>query len=445
MSETNNQSLLPALPTWYRLQHALYSIVGRRFDHLLDGIQHGQLSVTWPDGHTSLHGDKSDDAAENGQITLHNFKPLRQMMAKGENGFAECYLQGDWSSDNLVNLFRLITKNEPQIAALTTGGWLARLRNSMLHNRNHNSLSGSRRNIEFHYDLGNDFYRLWLDESMSYSSALFPGSETNPQTSTDSSATLGAASAELAHDAVNKDLLLDAQYNKLDDVIRYLDPKPGAQILEIGCGWGAMAERLATQGQSQVQGISLSHEQLRYARENNTVTPSAQNPGSTSFVHQDYRQVEGTYDHIVSIEMFEAVGERYWGTYFSKLNSLLNSGGSAVLQVITIAEDRYEEYKASPDFIQRYIFPGGMLPSKTHLKELVDQAGFELVETNWFGHSYATTLRLWREKFEQVSREVQAQGFDDRFMRMWRYYLSYCEVGFLIDRTDVGQLLLVKK
>jgi len=417
MSETNNQPLPQVLPTWYRLQHALFSLVGRRFDHLLDGIQHGQLTFTWPDGHTTVHGKKSEVVTDNAQVTLHNFKPVRQMMVKGENGFAESYLQGDWSTDNLCNLFNLILNNESEVAALTTGSWLARLRNSMLHNRNHNSLSGSRRNIEFHYDLGNEFYQLWLDPSMSYSSAVFSENES----------------------------LEEAQYRKLDQAINYLNPSAGARVLEIGCGWGAMANRLATRSQCKVEGISLSREQLRYAQEHNSVTATAENQGSTEFVHRDYREVSGTYDHIVSVEMFEAVGERYWTTYFSKLADLLNTGGSAVLQVITIAEDRYEVYKSSPDFIQRYIFPGGMLPSKTHLNDLINAAGFDLIQTDWFGHSYGTTLKLWRERFDQVSREVQGQGFDDRFMRMWRYYLSYCETGFMHERTDVGQLLLVKR
>ncbi len=417
MSEIDNQSLRPALPVWYKLQHALGSLIGRRFDHLLDGIQHGQLRFTWPDGHTTVHGQKSDDLSENAHVTLHSFKPVRQMMINGENGFAESYLRGEWSVDNLRNLFTLIMNNESQVADITTGSWYARLANSIRHQRNRNSLSGSRRNIEFHYDLGNQFYELWLDPTMSYSSARYLGD----------------------------DSLEQAQQHKLEQVVSYLDPSPGARVLEIGCGWGAMAHKLATAAKCHVEGISLSHEQLRYAQQHHHVAPEDESSGSTSFRHQDYRQVAGTYDHIVSIEMFEAVGEQYWDTYFSKLHELLERGGTAVLQVITIAEDRFDEYKASPDFIQRYIFPGGMLPSKTHLQELVDKAGFDIVQTDWFGSSYAKTLKVWRERFDLVSRDVQTQGFDDRFMRMWRYYLSYCETGFNFERTDVGQLLLTKR
>jgi cyclopropane-fatty-acyl-phospholipid synthase len=417
MSDIENQSIGPAFPVAYRLQQAFGSLIGRRFDHLLDGITHGQLSLTWPDGHTTRHGIRSEDPGKNAHVILNNFKPIRQMLQSGENGFAESYLRGDWTTDNLQNLFTVIMNNEAEVAAMTTGSRFARLLNSIRHGRNHNSLRGSQRNIEFHYDLGNDFYQLWLDRTMSYSSGYFTGNET----------------------------LEEAQEAKLDLVVNALKPAAGARILEIGCGWGAMARKLATVANCSVEGISLSHEQLKYAHENNSVVPSGAAEGSTQFRHQDYRAVQGTYDHIVSIEMFEAVGEQYWTTYFNKLSSLLEQGGSAVLQVITIAEDRFDEYRASPDFIQRYIFPGGMLPSKTHLRKLIEEAGFDLVETKWFGQSYATTLDRWRERFDHVSREVNGLGFDERFMRMWRYYLHYCETGFRFERTDVGQLLLCKR
>lgn len=418
MSELENQSISPILPSRNRFQHLLGSLIGRRFDHLLDSISKGQLTLTWPDGNTTVHGNRSGHAHDNASITLHNFKPIRHMMLAGENGFAESYMQGDWSTDNLHNLFRLILNNESAVAAKTSGSWYARVANSIRHGLNQNSLRGSQRNIEFHYDLGNDFYQLWLDPSMSYSSALFR----EPDCSLES-----------------------AQHAKLDQVINYLSPRRGARVLEIGCGWGAMAQRLACQTECTVDGISLSHEQLKYAQEYNSVSPAPDNCAQTRFMYQDYRNVTGKYDHIVSIEMFEAVGEQYWHTYFHKLAELLEEGGTAILQVITIAEERFEDYRATPDFIQRYIFPGGMLPSKTHLRELVNQAGFDLIQTDWFGHSYAQTLEIWRKRFEQVSRDVHALGFDDRFQRMWRYYLSYCEAGFRFERTDVGQLLLAKR
>ncbi|MFK7857029.1 MAG: class I SAM-dependent methyltransferase [Granulosicoccus sp.] len=417
MSEIENQPFRQALPARYRFQHILGSLIGRRFDHLLDGITIGQLSLTWPDGHVTKHGVKSDDLSLNAHLTLRNFKPIRQLLLTGENGFAECYLRGDWTSDSLRNLFTLIMNNRGEVDAITTGSWYAKLANSIRHRLNHNSLRGSQRNIEFHYDLGNNFYELWLDPSMSYSSGVFEGDE----------------SLEIA------------QRNKIDKVVDYLQPAVGSRVLEIGCGWGALAHRLASSSDCHVEGISLSHEQLKYAVDNHTLHPTGNASGSTEFRYQDYRAVDGKYDHIVSIEMFEAVGEKYWTTYFNKLADLLNEGGSAVLQVITIEEEGYEEYKASPDFIQRYIFPGGMLPTKTHLRELVHKAGFELVKSDWFGPSYGQTLEHWRERFEQVSREVVALGFDERFLHMWRYYLNYCETGFRFGRTDVGQFLLAKR
>ncbi|MGQ7845686.1 class I SAM-dependent methyltransferase [Granulosicoccus sp. 3-233] len=417
MSDMENQTISRALPSLQWYQQLLGHLIGRRFDHLLDGISHGQLSLTWPDGHLSRHGRKSIDPSRNAQLTLHNYRPIRQMMLSGENGFAESYLQGDWSSDNLRNLFTLIVNNEAEVATMTTGSWYARCLNTLRHGRNRNSLRGSQRNIEFHYDLGNDFYELWLDRTMSYSSAMFRGDESLEQ----------------------------AQIAKLTRVVETLQPAPGARVLEIGCGWGAMARQLATRAHCHVEGISLSQEQLRYAQEvNSIVSDDRQSQGSTEFRYQDYRSVQGRYDHIVSIEMFEAVGEKYWSTYFGKLSQLLQPGGTALLQVITIDEERFDDYRASPDFIQRYIFPGGMLPTKDHLVGLVEDSGFELVDVDWFGPGYAQTLLHWRDRFDQAISEVTALGFDERFVRMWRYYLDYCETGFRLGRTDVGQLLLRK-
>lgn len=415
----NNQSVSRRLPSQRLSRQWLGHLIGRRFDHLLDGIRHGQLSLTWPDGHLSLHGEKSSDPSQNAQLTLHNFRPVRQVLLSGENGFAESYLLGDWSSDNLRNLFTLIVSNEAEISAKTTGSWYSRLFDTLRHARNGNSLAGSRRNIRFHYDLGNDFYALWLDPTMSYSSAVFDADESLEQ----------------------------AQENKMQQVLRMLNPAAGARVLEIGCGWGAIANRLASEAGCHVHAISLSREQLLHADRFNSRLADSDNDvgGSTRFRYQDYRAVEGEFDHVVSIEMFEAVGERYWTTYFDRLHALLGSRGTALLQVITIDEERFEQYRSSPDFIQRYIFPGGMLPTRTHLQQLVGQAGFEIVDSDWFGQSYARTLRSWRERFDQQLARVSELGFDERFLRMWRYYLDYCETGFRLGRTDVGQVLLRKR
>ena len=414
MSGTGDRSDVPATPLRYRLQQLLGHVLGKRFDRVLAGIDDGQLTLTWPDGSATRHGTHSIEPGHDAHIVLHNFRPIRQMMLLGEIGFAESYLRGDWSADSLVDLFALVMRNEAAIADATSGSRLARAANAVRHASNRNSERGSRRNIAFHYDLGNAFYRLWLDASMSYSSALF---ETDEQS------------------------LDDAQRAKLERVATLLDPAPDARVLEIGCGWGAMAHHLATTRGARVRGISLSNEQLAWARAHHAV----ERGGRTEFLHRDYRLVHGRYDHVVSIEMFEAVGERYWRTYFDKLGTLLGPGGTAVLQVITIEEARFETYRASPDFIQRYIFPGGMLPSGAHLAALADRAGFDLVHTDWFGRSYARTLEHWRERFERASRDVREAGFDERFVRMWRYYLAYCEAGFRHGSTDVGLFVLRRR
>jgi len=301
--------------------------------------------------------------------------------------------------------------NEAVFSATLPGKWLARIKNVYHHFSKRNSIAGSKKNISFHYDLGNDFYNLWLDPSMSYSSAIFEDNNTD---------------------------LEQAQITKLQRISSLLKPGKDSQVLEIGCGWGALGNHLATSADCNVHGVSLAQTQLDYAN-HRYVDPRL------SFEFRDYRDINGRYDKIVSIEMFEAVGMAYWNTYFQKLSTLLTDNGSVVLQVITIDEDRFEGYRKKPDFIQRYVFPGGMLPTKTHLHELADSAGFEVAETQWFGASYAETLRQWRETFEESLDEVRALGYDEAFIRMWRYYLSYCEIGFMVGSTDVGLVLLNKK
>jgi len=349
-------------------------------------------------------------------VTLHSFQAIRQLAISGDVGFAESYMREEWSTDSLLNLFHLIMRNEKAVDPAMEGSLRSRFSRFLKHWQNRNSVRGSQRNIAYHYDLGNNFYQLWLDDSMNYSSALF-----TPDHST----------------------LSEAQQNKMAQVHKMMPTKPGDRVLEIGCGWGALANFMATKAKVHVEGISLSTEQLAYAEQHNKV--SAEISGSTAFRHQDYREVTSTYDHIMSIEMFEAVGEKYWETYFSQLANLLNDNGTAVLQVITIDEPRFERYRKQPDFIQRYIFPGGMLPTRSRLFELANRAGFDLEESCWFGLSYAETLAQWRKRFESQYRQVLDQGFDERFIRMWRYYLVYCETGFTFQSTDVGMLRLRKR
>jgi cyclopropane-fatty-acyl-phospholipid synthase len=288
---------------------------------------------------------------------------------------------------------------------------VARLR----HGSRKNTKRGSRRNIAEHYDLGNDFYRPWLDESMTYSAALFDGCET----------------------------LEDAQRNKIDRVADMLDLKGGERVLEIGCGWGALAERIVRNYKCRLTGLTLSQEQMVFASERLRQEIAE---GKAEIRLQDYRDTGGVFDRIVSIEMFEAVGEAYWTTYFDTLKRRLADGGTAVLQVITIAEERFHNYRRSPDFIQRYIFPGGMLISESRFRAIAERAGLAWQDRRGFGLHYAETLLRWRETFDAAVAEKRLPArFDADFVAMWRYYLMYCEGGFRGGGIDVAQVTLVKE
>lgn len=398
--------------------------VRARVTRMLGAFQFGCLVVHWPDGHQSEYGEPCTVNCLSGfgtndnpvQVWLHSYEPVLALATNGSMGWAESYLHGNWSTNSIIGLFQLFLRNEEHFAPDINGSAVNRLTNKLVHRFNRNTLAGSRRNISKHYDLGNDFYKLWLDESMSYSSAWFeqPGQS-----------------------------LAAAQQTKMRKIVEAVSPQPGDRVLEIGCGWGAMASTLATDTGCDVTGISLSGQQLDYAREHRAGDTAGS--GSTRFEFCDYRNIKEQYEHIVSVEMFEAVGREYWSEYFSKLQSSLKRGGTAALQVITIFEDRFDSYANKPDFIQKYVFPGGMLPTKTVLAELAERHGFRISNVEHFGESYATTLRLWRERFESTLSQTRSQGFDDRFIRMWRYYLAYCEAGFSTGSTDVGIWQLEKR
>jgi len=395
-----------------------------RVSRLLDSIQLGYVELQWPDGSTTCHGSPCAEETLDGfgtssnpvVVTLHNYDPITSLATNGAIGWAESYIEGNWSTNSLSGLFALFMNNEQCFPSAIHGSVFSKIANRMMHRLNRNTLAGSQRNISRHYDLGNDFYRLWLDDSMSYSSAWFD----------DSDQSLG-----------------QAQRSKMHKIIDAVGAQPGDKVLEIGCGWGAMADRLAAESRCDVTGISLSREQLDYAQRVNHDNRIGE--GSTQFEFRDYRHIKDQYEHIVSVEMFEAVGREYWVDYFAKLQSTLRRGGSAVLQVITILEDRFDGYVNKPDFIQKYVFPGGMLPTRTVLNELAETHGFRVDQADFFGQSYATTLQLWRKRFESSLDQIREQGFDESFIRMWRYYLAYCETGFSIGSTDVGVWRLVKK
>jgi len=373
-------------------------------------LQRGQLTVVLHNGqHYRITGSQAGPVA-----TLQLHHPLRltlRLLQRGDIGLAEGLMAGDWSSDELTQVLLVLEQNEEALGRVSLGRPLLQLYDRWQHLLRRNSLRGSRRNIAFHYDLGNDFYRLWLDPSMTYSAALF------------------------SH---HSESLETAQQRKYQRILEQLDAEPGQHILEIGCGWGGFACYAAAQGYH-VTGITLSQEQLNYARER------VQREGLSDRVElrlQDYRRLGEQFDHIVSIEMFEAVGEAYWDTYFQTLRRCLKPGGRASLQVITIDDSRFKRYRNRADFIQKYIFPGGMLPSVPAFNSHALQAGLTVQAQQFYALDYARTLRRWNTRVEEKSAEILAQGFDERFLAMWRYYLSYCEAGFRSARIDLMQVAL---
>lgn len=377
---------------------------------LLGRFAMGQLTLVTPDGRrVTARGDRPGPEAT---LVVHRWRALRRLVTGGDLAFSEAFVDGDWSSPDLPALIELAAHNLPELSARFAALPPVRAWNRLRHALRRNSRSGSRRNISFHYDLGNDFYRLWLDDTMSYSSAIAiePGQS-----------------------------LEEAQAERMERILDRLAIVPGDRVLEIGCGWGALAGAMARRG-ARVTGLTLSREQLAYAQASLAAAPPE--GGSVELRLQDYRDVEGRFERIVSIEMLEAVGEAYWPVYFAKLRECLAPGGVAVLQVITIAEDRFEGYRRNTDFIQRHIFPGGMLPTRSHIAEQAKAAGLELADEEHFGAGYAQTLAEWRRRYNAERERIEPLGFGPEFHRLWNYYLGYCEGGFRAGAIDVGLYLL---
>jgi cyclopropane-fatty-acyl-phospholipid synthase len=372
----------------------------------LAGLACGELTVVLPHGERLLV--RGTAPGPQAQLVLHRWRPLLRLAARGDLGLALSYRDGDWSTPDLVALLQFGAANDQQSGHRLQGKAWSRLLARLGHLRRANTRRGSRDNIAFHYDLGNAFYAQWLDASMLYSSALYQRPEAT---------------------------LEEAQAARLDRIVALVDAPQGGEVLEIGCGWGALALALAQRRGARVTGLTLSTEQLAFARERALAEGCAQ---QLDLRLQDYRDVQGRYARIVSIEMVEAVGEAWWPTYFATLRERLAPGGHAVLQAITIADAHFEGYRRGADFIQRCIFPGGMLPSPTALREQAARAGLVLQEELLFGDSYAATLVEWRRRFLAAWPAIAAQGFDLRFKRLWEYYLCYCEAGFRSGRVDVG-------
>ncbi len=376
--------------------------LGRRF--LPENVR-GSLELTLPSGKVILLGKPGTGFDAN--LQLQNFKVIWASVRRGQLGFFERYMAGDVDSNDPTTLFRFYLQNREAMDRASNGFFFSSFVDKFWHKKRENTREGSKENISAHYDLGNAFYETWLDDTMSYSSAVFDG----PGNSLEA-----------------------AQRRKIHKVMEAAEVEPGKSYLEIGCGWGGVAEETAKAG-ADLRGITLSREQLEFAK------TRMQRQGldkKTELVFEDYRDTKGSFDGIMSVEMIEAVGEAHWPAYFKTLFDRLKPGGVAAIQGITILEENYEPYKNGVDFIQRYIFPGGMLLTKDIMREQTARAGLLFERMECFGQSYAKTLAMWRERFEQAWPKIQPLGFDERFRRMWSLYLSYCEAGFAEGVIDVG-------
>ena len=373
----------------------------------LERLQRGRLEVSLPGGRRHAFGEAHVPAVD---LEVRSLGAFTRVLRAGDIGFAEGYLEGEWTTSHLPRLLTLLAANREPLEKPLYGGVLGRLLYRLLDLARANTRAGSRRNIAAHYDLGNEFYALWLDRGMTYSSALFAGDTGRS--------------------------LEDAQHAKLARALERLAPGGEGRVLEIGCGWGSFAELAADRG-LRVTGLTLSREQLAYAR--------ARLGARADLQLRDYRDERGRYDAVASIEMIEAVGERWWPAYFGKIAEVLPRRGRALVQAIVIDDALFARYRRGSDFIRRYVFPGGMLPSPARLAEQAGRAGLEVAESFSFGPDYARTLALWRSRFLARWPEARALGYDERFRRMWEFYLAYCEAGFTAGSTDVVQVVLEKR
>ncbi len=383
---------------------------------LLSRLNHGSLTLQLPDGSVQHFGQTGAQATIHGSLILHNWSVCAAALKSGDIGFAESYIAGEWSTPHLADLLRVFVANRREVEDVIYGTWLGRLAYRIKHLLNRNTKTNSQKNIHAHYDLGNSFYALWLDKSMSYSSAWFDGDTSKP--------------------------MMEAQYAKVRRALKMADVHAYDRVLEIGCGWGGLAEVAAKEFDANITGVTLSTEQLEFARKRMDRLGKA---AHADLRLQDYRDIrDQPFDAICSIEMVEAVGREYWPVYFETVARLLKSGGRACIQAITIDDALFDRYVKSTDFIQQYIFPGGCLPSPSEFRKAAEAAGLQVVDQFAFGTDYAETCRRWRADFLQHRKEILPLGFDEKFMRTWEFYLAYCEAAFEERNIDVMQFTLLK-
>ncbi len=381
--------------------------------NMLKRIRIGTLTVTLPSGGHHCYG--GIEPGPTAFLDIRSWRACQRILRSGDIGLAEAYRDHEVEIADIPALLLLAMANEDAIKQAFEGSLIGKATYLFRHFwLNRNTRKGSQRNIHAHYDLGNDFYRLWLDPGMTYSAAIF-------------------ASADIT--------LEQAQTAKYERILSRLNVSKGDHILEIGCGWGAFAEYAARSRGVYVTGISLSKEQLAWA---NARVKGTDIESLCQFHFQDYRDLSGQYDAIVSIEMIEAVGEPFWPSYFEKIHQVLKPGGMAGIQAITIRDDLFYHYSRNTDFIQQFIFPGGMLLAPEKIHQQATKANLTITDRFAFGLDYAETLRRWRQAFEQQLDTIAAQDFDDAFLRIWRFYYTYCEAGFEAGRTDVYQIMLHK-
>ena len=380
---------------------------------LLEKIQIGQLTLVSPEGEKFIFRGTQSGIEAN--IQIHDWTVCKACLKSGDIGLAETYIDGLWDSTDIQSLLRLFLVNRQVIEKAIYGNWWGRLGYRIKHWLNKNSKAGSKKNIHAHYDIGNAFYSLWLDPSMTYSSACFEDKDTS---------------------------LIEAQQAKYQRIINSIDVHAGQNILEVGCGWGGLMEVASKHGIN-IDCLTISQEQATYARDRAQRIKS-DTSGEVNILIQDYRDHQNQYDGIASIEMFEAVGEKYWSTYFEMIQRCLKPGKKACIQTIVIADNLFDKYRRSSDFIQQYVFPGGMLPSIKKFKEAAQSKGLIVEDVYQFGQDYQKTLCLWHQKFNQHLQEIKQQGFDEKFIRLWNLYLMYCAAGFAENSTDVVQFTLSK-
>ena len=390
------------------------SLFKRYLDFKLKDIKWGEIKVNFKNSYEKIFKAKEGNLSSN--ILIKNNSFFKDLLLKGELGFAESYINNKWETSNLTNLLKILLKNQQIKKKNWADNYFSSFIEKIKFILKSNSINQARKNIHYHYDLGNKFYSFWLDTSMTYSSGIFLN---------------------------NNNDLLTSQNNKYDNIIKNLDIKSSDIVLEVGSGWGGFIKRNNKMTKSQIEGLTISEQQFSYVNDlinnNNLKTNS-------KIIFKDYRKLDSInyYDKIVSIEMFEAVGKKYWDIYFKTLNQVLKKNGKACFQIITINDDEYSNYINQVDFIQKYIFPGGILPSKKILYKLFKENNFELYKETSFGKDYAKTLRIWKENFNNSWNDISKIGFDEKFKNLWNYYLSYCETGFDTEHTDVSQFYLKK-